>query len=125
MLDKNYNRSHYEIFFLNFLQKIGFDISCVNCQGLFSSINKEKCIFFLSSAEFSHRVIKVNVICHLEIILDHLYHSVGIFSRQQIDIFHIFSQKIGFNFHANCLFWRQFANRDNLHETSKPVFCEK
>ena len=39
-----------------------------------------------------------------------LYHSLGIFSRRQIDdIFLIFSRKQDLTFHANCLLRRQFA----------------
>ena len=39
-----------------------------------------------------------------------LYHSLGIFSRRQIDdIFLIFPSKQDLTFHANCLLWRQFA----------------
>ena len=39
-----------------------------------------------------------------------LYHSLGIFSRWQIDdIFLIFSKKQDLTFHANCLRRRQFA----------------
>ena len=37
-------------------------------------------------------------------------HSLGIFSRQQIeDIFLIFPRKQDLTFHANCLLRRQFA----------------
>ena len=39
-----------------------------------------------------------------------LYHSLGIFSRRQIDdIFLIFPRKQDLTFHANCLLRRQFA----------------
>ena len=39
-----------------------------------------------------------------------LYHSLGIFSRRQIDdIFLIFPRKQDMTFHANCLLRRQFA----------------
>ena len=39
-----------------------------------------------------------------------LYHSLGIFSRRQIDdIFLIFPRKQNLTFHANCLLRRQFA----------------
>ena len=39
-----------------------------------------------------------------------LYHSMGIFSRQQTDnIFLTFPRKQDLIFHANCLHWRQFA----------------
>ena len=39
-----------------------------------------------------------------------LYHSLGIFSRRQIDdIFLIFPRKQDITFHANCLLRRQFA----------------
>ena len=39
-----------------------------------------------------------------------LYHSLGIFSRRQIDdIFLIFARKQDLTFHANCLLRRQFA----------------
>ena len=48
------------------------------------------------------------------------YHSLGIFSRRQIDdIFLIFSGKQDLTFHANCLLG------DNLHEMSYLVFWEK
>ena len=38
-----------------------------------------------------------------------LYHSLGIFSRRQIDIFLIFPRKQDSTFHANCLLRWQFA----------------
>ena len=47
-----------------------------------------------------------------------LYHSLGKFTRRQIDdIFLIFSIKRDFIFHANC--------GDNLHEMSNLVLREK
>ena len=43
-------------------------------------------------------------------ILVNLYHSLGIFSRRQIDdIFLIFPRKQDLTFHANCLLGRQLA----------------
>ena len=80
-----------------------------------------------------------------------LYHSLGIFSRRQIDdILLIFPRKQDLTFHPNCLLRRPFAWNvkscflfslgdnfydltfhpivslgDNLHEISNPVFWEK
>ena len=55
--------------------------------------------------------------------LINLYHSLGIFSRRQIDdIFLIFPRKQDLTFHANC---EIVSLGDNLHEMSYPVFWEK
>ena len=60
MVGKNFRRRHFEIFFLFFLQKIGFDISCklspleticMESQNLFSGENKKN--ISLLSADFS------------------------------------------------------------------------
>ena len=66
MLDKIFSRRHIEMFFLNFFEKSGFDISCklsplgiicMKCQNLFSGkIRKISC---LSSAELAQRVVMV------------------------------------------------------------------
>ena len=69
-LGKTFSRRHSEIFFLFFLKKIGFDISCklspketicMTCQSLFSGKDKKN-IINLSSAESAQRVVKVNTI---------------------------------------------------------------
>ena len=68
----------------------------MECQHLFSG---EKHFVNLSFAKFAQREVIVN-----------LYHSLGIFSRPQIDdIFLIFPRKQDLTFHANCLLRRQFA----------------
>ena len=49
-------------------------------------------------------------VCALRPFFAYLYHSLGIFSRWQIDdIFLIFPRKQDMTFHANCLLRRQFA----------------
>ena len=51
-----------------------------------------------------------DLVCNIFLILFNLYHSLGIFSRRQIDdIFLIFPRKQDLTFHANCLLRRQFA----------------
>ena len=45
------------------------------------------------------------LVCHFKCYS--LYHSLGLFSRRQID--DIFPRKQNLAFHANCLYWRQFA----------------
>ena len=53
-------------------------------------------------------VVVSQVSLHLRLL--NLYHSLGIFSRRQIDdIFLIFSRKQDLTVHANCLLRRQFA----------------
>ena len=68
ILGKIFSRRHFEIFFFNFSQKTGYDISCklspeeticMKCQSLFSGKNKKN-IINLSSAENAQRVVKVN-----------------------------------------------------------------
>ena len=66
-LGKIFSRRHFEIFFLFFSQKTGFDISCkllhccMKCQILFSGKNK-KYIINSSSAENAQRVVKVKIV---------------------------------------------------------------
>ena len=65
MLGKIFSRRHFEIYFLLFSQKIGFDMLCklsppketicIKCQILFSGNNKKN-VFNLSSGEFANRV---------------------------------------------------------------------
>ena len=82
-------------------------------------------IFLISSPE--HKVLKVSccdesmsivsralwVVCRSSCSINNcfnLYHSLGIFSRRQIDdIFLIFPRKQDLTFHANCLLRRKFA----------------
>ena len=70
-----FSRQHFEIFFLIFFQKIGFDILketiCMKYQNLFSGKNK-KIIVFLSSAELTWRVIKFQMTQELRIISSQL-----------------------------------------------------
>ena len=69
-MGKTYSRKHFEIFFLFFFQKTGFDISCklspveticMKCQILFSRKikKKKKNVINLSPAEFAQIEVKV------------------------------------------------------------------
>ena len=68
MLGKNYSRRQFDLFFLIFPSKIGFDISCklspqeticMKCQCLFSGKNKKN--INLSSAGIAHTAEKVKI----------------------------------------------------------------
>ena len=110
-----FSRRIFMIFFLIFPEK-GFDISsklypketiCMKWQSPHSGKNKKKNIWNVASFSTQHAVLI-------------FYHSVGNFSRRQIDDnVLIFPRKQDLTFHANCLL------RDNLHEMSNPVFWEK
>ena len=57
-----------------------------------------------------HKQTKFSDAGFLSVLRINLYHSLGIFSRRQIDdIFLIFLRKQDMTFHANCLLRRQFA----------------
>ena len=122
-LGKNFSRPHFEIFFLIFFQKIGFDTSCklspyetvcMKCQSLFSGKNKKN-IINLSTAEFAQRMViavKPSVSAISTACLVMFSKPGKNFSRKQFKI-HIFSsifaRKQDLAFHANCLPRRQFA----------------
>ena len=68
MLGKNFSRQHFDFFFLFFSDFFIFlffsekppeETTCMKCQRLFSGKNKKN-IINLASAEFAHRVLKVN-----------------------------------------------------------------
>ena len=65
------------------------------------------CIFLRKSIHLFE-----NNYCHIRLLRSAFWVKI---SRQQVDFY--FSQKIGFDFSCK-------LSPDNLHEMSKPVFCE-
>ena len=88
-LGKIFSRQHFEIFFLIFSQKTGFDISCklsticMKCQILFSGKNKN--IISLPSAENAQRVVKVKA--PVTTAIDNILKYLVLFSKtRSVDI---------------------------------------
>ena len=95
---------------------VDFFFLLVSGKGLLHSLDFSLTFFFCTKPLYSNSKLiaflydKCLYFCQATVSSINLYHSLGIFSRRQIDdIFLIFPRKQDLTFHANCFLRRQFA----------------